>query len=198
MGKGADTRERILETAWRLAARDGLEGLSLGRLAEALGLSKSGLFAHFSSKEELQLEVLKTAASQFADAVLRPAFTRPRGLPRVRDIYESWVRWSSDPALPGGCLLRAASAELDDREGPARDFLVQTIRDLIATLARAARIAVEEGHFKKGLDCEQFAFELQAILLAYHEQHRLLRDPKCEKRARAAFEGLVRSASAES
>ncbi len=196
MGKGADTRDRILDTAFRLAARDGLDGLSLSTLAGALDLSKSGLFAHFKSKEELQLEVLRTGASRFTDAVMRPAFMKPRGLPRLQAIFDNWLRWGTDPSLPGGCPMQAATIELDDREGPARDFLVQSQEDLLASLAKAAHIAVEEGHFRRGLDCDQFAFSMLGIVLAFYELFRLLRDKRADKRAHAAFEELCRSASA--
>ena len=195
MGKGAQTREKILDAAFRLAARDGLEGLSLSQLAGQLGVSKSGLFAHFRSKEDLQLETLKAGAARFEEAVVRPAFLEPRGLPRLRRLFDNWVRWSKDPSLPGGCLLMAAATEFDDREGPVRDYLVAVERQLLASLAHSARIAVEEGHFSRDLDCDQFAFELNAIVLGFNYVRRLLRDPKAERQSRAAFERLVRSAA---
>jgi AcrR family transcriptional regulator len=194
MGKGAQTREKILDAAFRLAARDGLEGLSLSQLAGQLGVSKSGLFAHFRSKEDLQLETLKAGATRFEEAVVRPAFVEPRGLPRLRRLFDNWVRWSKDPSLPGGCLLMAAATEFDDREGPVRDYLVAVERQLLGSLARSARIAVEEGHFHRDLDCDQFAFELNAIVLGFNYTRRLLRDPKAERQSRAAFERLVRTA----
>jgi AcrR family transcriptional regulator len=195
MGKGAQTREKILDAAFRLAARDGLEGLSLSQLAGQLGVSKSGLFAHFRSKEDLQLETLKAGAARFEEAVVRPAFLEPRGLPRLRRLFDNWVRWSKDPSLPGGCLLMAAATEFDDREGPVRDYLVAVERQLLASLAHSARIAVEEGHFSRDVDCDQFAFELNAIVLGFNYVRRLLRDPKAERQSRAAFERLVRSAA---
>src|SRR5581483_3099532 len=134
MTKGGDTRERILDSAFRLAARDGLEGLSLAGLAGELGMSKSGLFAHFGSKEELQLEMLRTASDRFVEKVLRPAFRQPRGLPRVKAIFDNWRRWASDPSLPGGCISVAAAAEVDDREGPVRDFVVTQHSELLRTI----------------------------------------------------------------
>lgn len=198
MRKGEATREKILDVAFRLAARDGLEGLSLADLAASLGVSKSGLFAHFSSKEELQVETLKTAAARFEDAVLRPAFKRQRGLPRLRHLFELWLRWATDPSLPGGCLILSAATELDDREGKPREFLVAAERLLLASLARSASLAVEAGHLRRELDCEQLAFELVGIMLVYNQSRRLLRDPKAEKRARAAFERLLASAALRS
>src|SRR5687768_3596482 len=117
MSKGEETRDRILERAFRLAGRDGLEGLSIGRLAAELGLSKSGLFAHFGSKEDLQIEVLRAAAAHLEEKVMRPAFRGARGEPRTKQLFENWMRWLGDPALPGGCVFMAASIELDDRPG---------------------------------------------------------------------------------
>jgi AcrR family transcriptional regulator len=191
LSKGDETRERIVDRAWRLASRDGLSGLSIGKLATELGLSKSGLFAHFGSKEGLELEVLKAGAERFTEQVMRPAFTAPRGLPRVRKLFKGWLAWVTDPAQPGGCVLFAAAAELDDSEGPQRDFLVSSQTSLLAALAKSARLAVETGELRRDLDCDQFAFELLGIVMAYHHARRLLRDPKAEARARAAFERLL-------
>ena len=191
MSKGDETRERIVDRAWRLASRDGLAGLSIGKLASELGLSKSGLFAHFGSKEGLELEVLKAGAERFTEQVMRPAFAAPRGLARVRKLFKGWLAWVTDPAQPGGCLLFAAAAELDDSEGPQRDFLVSSQASLMTALARSARLAVECGELRSELDCDQFAFELLGILMAYQHARRLLRDPKAEARARNAFEHLI-------
>jgi AcrR family transcriptional regulator len=196
--KGTNTRERIVDRALRLASRDGLGGLSIGGLASDLGLSKSGLFAHFGSKEDLQLAVLQEAVTRFETTVVRPAIRAPRGEPRVRGLFDHWLAWMADPAVPGGCVLLAASVELDDREGRPRDYLVGTQRLLLATLARAARIAIETGHFRADLDCDQFAFELYALMLARGHWKRLLRDPRSDVRARAAFETLIAGARARS
>jgi AcrR family transcriptional regulator len=196
--KGEATREKILDTAFRLAARHGLDGLSLSVLAGEMHISKSGLFAHFRSKEDLQIETLGAAARRFIETVMLPAFRKPRGLPRVRQVFENWMRWATDPSLPGGCLFVAAAVEWDDREGRPRDYVVNTQKQLLAALARSAALAVEVGHFRADLDSEQFAFEMYSILLGYSHQRRLLRDPKAERRARAAFDRLVRSASAAS
>ena len=125
MGKGEITRHAILERATALASRSGLEGISIGHLAEDLGLSKSGLFAHFGSKEALQVEILRFAAERFVENVVRPALAQPRGEPRVRAIFERWIAWDRSHSVPGGCLFVAAASELDDRPGPARDELVR-------------------------------------------------------------------------
>jgi AcrR family transcriptional regulator len=194
VSKGEETRERILERAFRLASRDGLEGLSIGGLAAELGLSKSGLFAHFGSKEELQVEVLRAAAIRFEAQVMRPAFRAPRGEPRVRALFDNWLQWLQDASSPGGCLFLAASTELDDKEGRPRDFLVGMQRQLLQSLAKTARLAIEAGHFRGDLDCDQFAFELNGLLLGHSHFRRLLRDPRAESRTRGAFDRLVRSA----
>jgi AcrR family transcriptional regulator len=196
MTKGMQTRERILDTAFRLAARDGLEGLSLASLAGDLSMSKSGLFAHFRSKEALQLEMLRTASDRFVAKVLAPAFREPRGLPRIKALAENWRRWATDPSLPGGCIFVAASAELDDREGPVRAYVVDQQRALLQTIARAARIAIDEGHFRRDLDVDQFAFEFEGIYLAFHHAQRLLRDPAAAARARDAVRRLLEDAAA--
>jgi len=196
MSKGAETRERILEQAVRIASRDGLEGLTIGTLSSELGLSKSGLFSHFGSKEELQCQVLQTAAALFQENVIRPALTAPRGEPRIRALFDNWLAWADNSDMPGGCVLIAASIELDDRPGPQRDYLLLAHRGRVAALAKACRLAIEAGHFRADLDPEQFAFDFYSITLGYHDHNRLLRDPKSEDRARHAFERLLASCRA--
>jgi AcrR family transcriptional regulator len=172
-----------------------LGGLSLGKLAGELGLSKSGLFAHFGSKEGLELEVLKAAAERFTEQVIRPALTAPRGVARLRKLFKNWLTWANHPGQPGGCVFLAAAAELDDSEGPQRDYLVAAQTGLLAALSRGARIAVEEGELRSSLDTDQFAFEMLGIVMAYHHARRLLRDPKAETRAKNAFERLLASST---
>lgn len=193
MSKGEETRAAVLDEAFAMASRLGLEGLTIGNLAEAAGLSKSGLFAHFQSKEELQLRVLETAVERFIETVVAPALKEPRGEPRVQAIFERWMAWEKAKFQPGGCIFIATANELDDRPGPLRDRLVACQRDWLQALATAARIAVEEGHFRAGLDASQFAYDLYAVFLAYHHFSRLLRDPAAEARARASFEALLTS-----
>jgi AcrR family transcriptional regulator len=191
MGKGQITREAILDRAVEVATRSGLEGLSIGSLAQDLEMSKSGLFAHFQSKETLQIQVLEAAAERFVDVVVRPSLTAARGEPRVRALFENWIHWPRKSRLPGGCMFVAAATELDDRPGLLRDALVKMQRDWMDTMAHCARIAVDEGHFRKDLDCVQFAHELYGIMLMCHHSARLMRDKKAEERTRAAFDSLL-------
>ena len=191
MAKGEETRQAILARAFELANVVGVSGLSIGRLAEATGLSKSGLFAHFGSKEALEVAVVEEAARQFVQEVMVPALRQPRGEPRVRALFEHWLAWGG---RPGGCFFVGASAELDDRPGPPRDALVRSCKDWIDALATAARIAVTEGHFRSDLEPEQFAFDLYGLMMASHTFSRFLREPDSLAKTRAAFERLLASA----
>jgi len=189
--KGAETRQRIVHRGLELASRFGIEGLSLGELASSLELSKSGLFAHFRSKEALQIAVLELAAERFRQSVVVPALRKPRGEPRIVELFERWIAWGDTCSLDGGCIFVAASAELDDRPGPTRDRLVQIQRDLQATIAQAVRIAIEEHHFRSDVDPDQFAFDLYGIVLGYAHAARLMGDGAASRRVRIAFERLV-------
>ena len=191
MRKGDDTRQAILERAAGLASQLGLGGITIGALAEELDLSKSGLFAHFRSKEALQAQVLEYTAARFTEIVLRPALAAPRGEPRLRALFNRWRRWPEECGLPGGCLFVQAAVELDDQPGPARDLLLKQQRDLLEVLATVARSGVNEGHFRRDLDPEQLAFELYGLMLAWHHASRLMRDPRADARLATAFEGLL-------
>jgi len=190
MGKGEQTKAAIVDEALDLVSTVGLEKLTIGALASATGMSKSGLFAHFRSKEQLQLHVLEAARQRFVDIVIAPALKKPRGEARIRAMFEASMRqWEDD--LPGGCIFYAVSAELDDQPGPARDFLIEIQRDYGETLKRAAAITVEEGEFRSDLDLDQFVFEMGSITAANHHFGRLLGDPKAEQHAHNAFEALL-------
>ena len=191
MSKGEATREAILDTASRLARTVGLGGITIGTLAASAELSKSGLYAHFRSKESLQIQVLEHTRARFVTEVVAPALTTPRGEPRVRALFENWLRWDRQP---GGCLLVAASSELDDQPGPARDRLVRDQQDWLDTLAEVFRTGVAEGHFRADADPDQFAFDLDGVMLSSHMSNRLLADPNAESRARRAFETLLKNA----
>ncbi len=196
MGKGELTRQAVLEHATAVASQVGLAGLTIGRLAEDLDLSKSGLFAHFRSKEALQVQVLEFAIERFVDSVLRPALTAPRGEPRVRALFERWFEWTRVGAGSAGCIFVALAAELDDRPGAPRDRLVQSQKDWLGFLANSFRIGIEEGHFRQDADPQQFAQDLYGIMLAHHHASRLLGDPQARERAHRAFEALLDAARA--
>ncbi len=189
MNKGAGTRDAIVDHALLVAATEGIEQLTIGSLARAVGMSKSGLFAHFKSKEQLQLQVLQEAVARFIAQVVRPALSEPRGEPRVRALMRNWLSWSK--RQPGGCLIHSASSELDDRPGPLRDFLDDAHRQLRRTVVVAAQKAIEAGHFRADLDLEQFAFEFSAVALGFHHHARLLRDPDAEARAFRMLDRLI-------
>jgi AcrR family transcriptional regulator len=193
VGKGASTRTAILDDAVQVASEVGLSGLTIGRLAEHTHMSKSGLFAHFRSKEALELDVLEHARERFIDTVIRPALGVPRGESRVRALFDGWLSWMSD-VLAGGCIFVAAAAELDDRPGPTRDALVRSERDWLELMATVAATAVTDGDFRADVDPEQFTYEMHGIMLAHHHASRLLRDDRAGERTRRAFENLVAAA----
>ncbi len=191
MLKGARTRATILDRATGLASQVGLTGLTIGVLADDLNLSKSGLFAHFRSKEALQIEVLNHAAARFTEVVVRPALREARGVPRMRALFEGWMAWERDEALPGGCVFVAATAELDDRPGAVRDRLVALQRDWINVLATSLRKGVAAGAFRADADPDQFAQDMYGIMLSFHFHTRLMGDAGAEARARRAFGTLL-------
>ena len=193
MSKGEATRGVILDEAGRLARRVGLGGLTIGSLATQTGMSKSGLFAHFGSKESLQLQVLDNIRDRFTDEVIRPALKSPRGTPRVRDLFERWLAWDS---VEGGCPLAAASFELDDQPGPVRETLVRVQRDWSDTLATVFTSGIGEGHFRPDADPRQFAQDLLGVMLSFHMASRLLADPGAADRARRALDTLLAAAAA--
>lgn len=196
MNKGADTRERIVQSALRAASLAGLGQLTVGSLAKQLRLSKSGLFAHFGSKEQLQIAVLEEAQRRFVETAVRPAFLQPRGERRVRALFENYLAWTNLDQLPGGCVYITAVVEFDEQPGPVRDAVFAAQGEWAKTLARCAELAKEVGDFRQDLDCATFAFELQGIFYALHHYRHLLKDPKWETRARNAFERLIQDARA--
>jgi AcrR family transcriptional regulator len=191
VSKGEETKQAILAKAFALATVGGVSGVTIGRLAEATGLSKSGLFAHFGSKEALEVAVVEEASRQFVADVMVPALRAPRGEPRIRAIFDNWMQWLD---RPGGCFFVGVSSELDDRPGPARDALVRVLKDWVDEIAKAARIAIAENHFHADLDADQFAFELYSIMLGAHLFDRFLRAPKSRARTISSFERLLADA----
>lgn len=193
--KGETTRDAILDQAANLASISGLNGLTIGTLAAHTGMSKSGLFRHFGSKEDLQVATLKAGVERFMEVVVRPALRAPRGVTRVRELFIRWLAWETEKGLEGGCLFIAASIELDDQPGAARDYLVTTQREWLEFLAEAARRAVAADDFRTDLDAAQFAHEFNAIFLGFHQAHRLMRDPEAAHRAHRQFDRLVEDAT---
>lgn len=189
--KGAATREAIVDRALHIARTDGFEGLSIGGVAQAVGMSKSGVFAHFGSREELQLAVLDAAAQRFTEEVFLPAIRERRGLPRLRAILRRWIDWLH--AGQGGCPMVSAAIEYDDRPGPIRDRVVEYQTRLRRELARAIRMAIDSGELRADCDPGQLAFELFGIELALHHDARLFGLQDAIARADRAMHRLIES-----
>lgn len=188
--KGQQTRAAILDAALGLASHMGLEGLSIGALAEVTQMSKSGVFAHFGSREELQISVVREYHAKFEEEVFYPALREPRGLPRLRALFARWVKRVS-VEIDSGCIYISGAVEFDDRPGPVRDALVSMVRAWHSALERAIRIAVDEGHLKPDTDVMQMLFEIHGLILALHHDARFLRQPGALDRAQRAFEHVL-------
>lgn len=184
--KGQQTRAAILDAALAMASHMGLEGLSIGALAEVTGMSKSGVFAHFGSREELQISVIREYHTRFEEEVFFPAIDEARGLPRLQALFERWIRRVS-VELDSGCIYISGAVEFDDRPGPVRDALASMVSAWHAALERAIRIAIEEGHLRPDTDPQQMLFELHGLILALHHDARFLRNPGVLDRARRGF-----------
>ena len=190
MTTASNTKISILEAAMHYAREFGLEVLTIGKLANIVGMSKSGLFAHFNSKENLQIQTLEHASLVFTEMIFKPAIKKPRGIPRIRAFFDNWLKWSNSEES-GGCIFVAASIEFDDIPGKVRDHIHNVQKNWISSLVYSAKLAVEVGDFRKDTDTEKFAFELLSIMLGYHHFNRLLDDPKSKKRTKLAFDNLV-------
>jgi AcrR family transcriptional regulator len=188
--KGQHTRTVILDAALGLASQIGLEGLSIGALAEVTRMSKSGVFAHFGSREELQISVVREYHAKFKFEVFDPAMLHARGLPRFKALFDLWVKRVS-VEIDSGCLYISGAVEFDDRPGPVRDALVGMVQDWQDALERAIGIAAVEGHLRADLEAEQMLFEVHGLILALHHDARFLRKPGAVERARAAFARVV-------
>ena len=194
MDKVECTHRRILWRGLEIVSERGLGGVSLGGLAARAGMSKSGLFAHFRSKEELQVELLRAAEAALRREVMEPVLDVPEGLPRLRALVGRWLGWAARSGLPGGCPLYAAAFELDDaEEGPVRDFLMKSKGEWSGMLEGLVGEAVELGQLGEDLDAVQFVWQLEGIYLSHHVSQRLMRDPEADARALTAFDELVAS-----
>ncbi|MBU1342454.1 MAG: TetR/AcrR family transcriptional regulator [Proteobacteria bacterium] len=191
MKKGDDTKIKILDKGFELASKLGLECLSIGTLATATDMSKSGLFGHFHSKENLQLNVMEHAGEIFNQDVIAPALKAPAGIPRIRKIMENWIHWTKE--LSGGCIFVAAAAEYSDRPGLVRDFILEQQKSWIDCLGRIAGSAVRVGDFRADTNCDLFAFELYSLILGFFLYHSSLDYPGAGDLMSQSFERLINS-----
>jgi len=191
MAKGKDTKFTVLEVGLDMASQLGLECVTIGNLAKATNLSKSGLFAHFQSKENLQIEILNHAARSFSESVIIPALKIKAGIPRIRALVDNWIQWSSE--LTGGCIFVSASADFSDRPGKVRDVLLHQQKEWIDCLKRIAQSAVQVGDFRQDIDDDQFAFDLYSLLLGFHLYYNLFDDAEIRKRQEAALTRILNS-----
>ncbi len=190
MRKGELTRAAILDVALELSSRDGLEGLTIGLLADRMNMSKSGVFAHFGSREDLQLEVVKLYHHRFEQEVFFPSVREPRGLPRLQSMFDRWLERVS-VEIASGCIYISGAVEYDDRPGPIREELVKMVQAWQGALQRSARQAIEVGHLRADTDADQLVYEMYGLILALHHDARFLRMPGSVDRARRGFERLI-------
>jgi AcrR family transcriptional regulator len=188
--KGQQTKAVITDAALNLAAQVGLEGLSIGALAEVTQMSKSGVFAHFGSREELQISVVREYHARFEQEVFYPALKAPRGLPRLRALFANWMKRTS-AELDSGCIYISGAVEFDDRAGPVRDALADSVNVWLSAMYRAVVQAKIEGHLRADADEHQIAFEIHALILALHYEARFLRSPGSLQRANAGFDHIL-------
>jgi AcrR family transcriptional regulator len=193
---GERSRKAILREAGQLATVEGISGLSISRLAGAVGMSKSGLFAHFGSKEELQVATIEAARAVFTEQVVEPALTAPTGLERLRHLGENFLRYVEGGLYPGGCFFASVAAEMAMRPGPVRDGAVQVLDEFSRHVERAVRDAQAEGAINASEDAEQLAFDLNAYLSLANAQFALSQRSAPIDRARRALKGRIAAASA--
>jgi AcrR family transcriptional regulator len=192
---GEQSRTAILDAAARLATVEGIGGLSLARLAAAVGMSKSGLFAHFGSKEELQLATVETASYIFSAQVIEPAMTAGSGVERLRRLADGYLAYVQADTFPGGCFFASALAEVDMQPGPVRDRLTGFLADWLGRLETAARDAQADGAIDPAEDAAQIAFEVEAALLLANNQYVVTRTSEPVERARRAIERRLAAAA---
>jgi AcrR family transcriptional regulator len=188
--KGQQTKATIVDAALGLATQVGLEGLSIGALAEVTGMSKSGVFAHFGSREELQISVIREYHTRFEEEVFYPALRVARGLPRLRAMFANWMQRTS-AELDSGCIYISGAVEFDDRPGPVRDALAESVNTWLAAMNRAVVQAQQEGHLRADADEHQVAFEIHGLILALHYEARFLKSPGSLARATTGFDNVL-------
>ena len=188
--KGQQTKATIIDAALQMATQVGLEGLSIGLLADHLHMSKSGVFAHFGSREELQMSVVREYHARFEHEVFMPVLKKKRGLPRLRALFDNWMKRTSEE-IDSGCIYISGAVEFDDRPGPVRDELVRSVRLWMDAVIQAIEMAIDEGHLRADTDARQMGFEIHGLILALHYEARLLQDAKATQRAHQAFEGIL-------
>jgi AcrR family transcriptional regulator len=191
MEKAQSTHERILDQGMALMSQSGIEGVTLGVLADQVGMSKSGLFAHFRSKEEVQINLLEHTAELANARVVAPALKIDKGLPRLKALVANWFGWAPRAGLPGGCPIAAGLFEFDDVEGAVRDKMLELERGWRRVLQQFVRDAVDAGHLDRHLEVDQFVWELSGIYLAHHVTNRFLRSADADRRAQTAFAALL-------
>ena len=190
MQKGQQTKAAIVDAALGLATQIGLEGLSIGALAEVMRMSKSGVFAHFGSREELQISVIREYHVRFEEEVFYPALQQARGLPRLRALFNNWMNRTS-VEIDSGCLYISGAVEFDDRPGPVRDALAGSVKTWLSAMYRAVVQAKEAGHLRSDADEHQMAFEIHGLILALHYEARFLKTPGSIDRANTGFAHIV-------
>ena len=188
--KGQQTKMAIIDAALGLATQIGLEGLSIGALAEATHMSKSGVFAHFGSREELQISVIHQYFAQFEQAVFYAAMEQPRGLPRVKALFANWMKLVAEE-IQAGCIFISGAVEFDDRPGPVRDALATSVQTWLAAMNRSIVLAKACGHLRADVDEEQMAFEIHGLILSLHYEARFLKKPGSMERAKKGFDNIL-------
>jgi AcrR family transcriptional regulator len=196
MRKGQQTKAAIVDAALGLATQIGLEGLSIGALAEVTQMSKSGVFAHFGSREELQISVVREYHTRFEEEVFYPAMREPRGLPRLRALFANWMKRTSIE-IDSGCIYISGAVEFDDRPGPVRDALAGSVKTWLAAMQRAVVAAQQEGHLRSDVDPGQMLFEIHGLILALHYEARFLKYPGSIARANAGFDNILKQYGAQ-
>jgi AcrR family transcriptional regulator len=188
--KGQQTKTTIIDAALGLASQIGLEGLSIGAVAEVTGMSKSGVFAHFGSREELQISVIREYHDRFEAEVFYSAMQKPRGVPRLQALFDNWMEQTS-AEIDSGCIYISGAVEFDDRTGPVRDALASSVATWQTALRRAVELAQEEGQLGRESDAHQIAFEIHGLILALHYEARFLRNPAATDHARQGFQHIL-------